>query len=243
MDTHDVSNIDQYARSLEAQKEILKAAKKREGEIPRDRKTRDEIVEQQEISAVENRLLHLHTEKQQKGLQINSSFLPPPYPPSIIPLDKLTPIYIDELRLGIHHRGRCLLVRVASTPNRMTSIMAAVEDERDAAVVLQLYQQPDEHVQPLSSIICKGDVLIVKDPFFKIMGDGEYGVRVDHVSDLMYIDGNHKLCPQKWKKSASDIHKSADSWKQAGNIAMRKKQHWEAVRWYKLRLCGCRIIC
>lgn len=240
MDSHDVSNVDQYARSLETQKKILKEAKKREGEIPRDRKTRDEIVKQQELSAVENRLLYLHMENQDR-MQINSSFLPPPYPPSVAPLDQLTQIYIDELQLGIHHRRRFLLVRVASSPSRMTAIMAAVEDEQDAAVVLQLYHQPDERLQPLSSIVSKGDVVVVKEPFFKIMGDGEYGVRVDHVSDLVHIDDSHKLCPQKWRKINSAVNRSADTWKQKGNGAMGKKQHWQAIRWYELRLWCCQM--
>jgi hypothetical protein len=228
MDTDDVSNTRKYIQYLNAQKAILKAAMAREGQLPTDRKTRDELIDKHQMSTMRAMMQRFG----QKGILIHSSFLPPPYPPSTASLNELTPIYIKDLRLGIHHRGNYLLVRSITAPNRMTAIMAVVEDEKRDALVVQLYQQPDENVRPATSIITDGDVFLIKEPFFKVTGDGEYGLRIDHVSDLVRIDARHKLWSKQWIPLLFNWNRTADDWKQEGNVAMGMKQFWEAIQWY-----------
>ncbi len=70
----------------------------------------------------------------------------------------------------------------------MTAIMVIVEDEMKDAVMLQLYQQVDKMHRPATSILNQNDVCLVKEPYFKVMADGNYGLRVDHVSDLVKIE-------------------------------------------------------
>jgi hypothetical protein len=228
MDTDDVSDIGQYTQFLDAQKAILKAAMAREGQLPTDRKARDELIDKHQMVTMQTMMQRFG----QKEFQIHSSFLPLPYPPSTASLDDLTPVYIKDLRLGIHHRGNYLLVRSVTAPNRMTAIMVVVEDEKRDALVVQLYQQPDENVRPASSIITKGDVFLIKEPFFKIMGDGESGLRIDHVSDLVRIDARHKLWPKQWTPNLFNLRRTADYWKQEGNAAMGRKQYLEAIQRY-----------
>jgi len=227
MDTNDVSGIGQYTQSLDAQRAILKAATAREGELPTDRKAPGELIGKHQMMAMQ---IMMQRFEQNEIMQIRSSFLPPPYPPSTASLDELTPIYIKELRLGIHHRGNYLLLRSVTAPNTMTAIMVVGEDEKRDALVIQLYQQPDEDIRPASSIITKGDVVIIKEPFFKIMSDGEYGIRIDHVSDLVRIDARHKLWPKQWIPDLFKLRRTADDWKQEGNAAMGRKQYWEAIQ-------------
>jgi hypothetical protein len=228
MDTDDVSDTRQYTH-LDAQKAIPKAPMAREGKLPTDRKTRDELIDKHQMSTMQTMMQRRFG---QKGIRIQSSSLPPPYPPSTASLDELTPIYIKDLRLGIHHRGNYLLVRSVTAPNRMIAIMAVVEDEKRDALLVQLYQQPDENVRPATSIITDGDVFLIKEPFFKVMADGEYGLRIDHVSDLVRIDARHKLWSKQWIPHLSNLKRTADDWKQEGNVAMGMKQFWEAIRWY-----------
>lgn len=95
---------------------------------------------------------------------------------------------IKDLRLETHHRGNCLLLRSITPPNKMTAIMVIVEDEMKDAVMLQLYQQVDKMHRPATSILNQNDVCLVKEPYFKVMADGNYGLRVDHVSDLVKIE-------------------------------------------------------
>ncbi len=112
----------------------------------------------------------------------------------------------------------------------MTAIMVIVEDEKMDALMVQLYQQPDENVRPASSIITKGDVFLIKEPFFKIMGDGEYGLRIDHVGDYVRIDVHHKLWSKKWIPDPFNLRRTANDWKQEGNVAMGRMEYWKAIQ-------------
>ena len=228
MDTDDVSDIRQYTQHLDTQKAILRAALAREGQLPTDRKTRGELIEKQQMAVMQNMMQQFGRNE----MQIHSSFFPPPYPPSTTSFDDLTPTHIKDLRLGIHHRGTYLLVRSVTDPTRMTAIMTVVEDEKRDALLVQIYQQPDDNVRPASTIITKGDVFLIKEPFFKIMGDGEYGLRIDHVSDLVHIDTYHKLWSKQWTPQLLDLSKTANDWKQEGNAAFGRKLYWEAIRRY-----------
>ncbi|TVY48488.1 Histone-lysine N-methyltransferase, partial [Lachnellula occidentalis] len=232
MDTNDVSDIHQYIQILHFQKRNLKAAEARTGQQPIDRKTRGQLIEKHRLAVMQAMMQQL----QPNDHQVHSSFLPPPYPPSTATLESLTPIFISELRLGTHHRGKYILVRSATGPARMTAIINVIEDEREDAVVMQLYQQPEEMIRPASSIATTGDVFLIKEPFFKVMVDGEYGLRIDHVSDLVRIDTRHSLCPNKWCPRLYDLDKAADDWKQEGNVAMGLKKHWEAIESYTIAL-------
>lgn len=69
----------------------------------------------------------------------------------------------------------------------MTAILVIAEDEKEDAVLLQLYQQKPEEQQLATNVVKYGDMLIVKEPYLKITGDGGYGLRVDHVSDLIHL--------------------------------------------------------
>ena len=146
-------------------------------------------------------------------------FLPPPYLPSIAPLEELKKIFIKDLRLETNHRGDYLLLRLITHPARMTAIMAIVEDEREDAVLLQLYQQDDKKVRPATSILKHNDIVIIKEPYFKVIGDGEYGLRVDHVSDLVRIELCDERVPRQWTPRVVDLDKTVDDWKLEGNEA------------------------
>lgn len=113
----------------------------------------------------------------------------------------------------------------------MTAVMVIIEDENEDALLLQLYQQLDESIRPASSIITNGDVLLIKEPFFKIMGDSEYGLRIDHIGDLVHIDPRDKLWPKEWISHPSNLTWTADNWKLEGN-AIRRKQYWNTIRRY-----------
>ena len=237
MDTCDVSNLEMYKQVMAGQKTLLNAAKARQGQLPRDRKSRAELVH---IFMVRNGMRMMEQLTVHYEYQLHTSFVPPPYPPSTTRLKKLKPIYIKDLRLETHHRGSYLLIRSITPPNRMTAIMAIVEDENGDATLLQLYQQSDENIRPTTSIITENDVFIIKEPFFKVTSDGGYGLRIDHVSDLVYIDTSNNILPTQWAPSVLDIDKTAGDWKVEGNNAMKRKQYWTAVQRYVISsmVCG-----
>ena len=79
----------------------------------------------------------------------------------------------------------------------MTAVMAIVEDEEGSVLMLQLYNQELElsGAQSLKA----GTVLAVKEPYVKVMADGDYGIRVDHLSDVFFIPEFDDLVPSSWR--------------------------------------------
>jgi len=224
MDVH--KDLDGYTGTLARQKRVLEEAKKRRGQRPRDRKDRDVIL-------FEFTMASAATSAKTSGSGthlMRSSFVPPAYPPCITPLDHLHPIMIADLRLETHHRGSYLLLRAVAPPNRMTGILVPVEDERREVAILQLYQQEDEDIRPAKDVLEDGSILIVKEPFFKVMASGEYGLRVDHLSDVLYLDTFDPRVPQSWRPKRVETEISANSLKLKGNDCVGRGQYWRAIK-------------
>ncbi|KAJ0332022.1 hypothetical protein COL922a_011556 [Colletotrichum nupharicola] len=64
----------------------------------------------------------------------------------------------------------------------MNAVMAIAEDEEGTAVLLQLYNQPED--VKADELLPQNSVHIIKEPFFKVTTNSKYSLRVDHVSDL-----------------------------------------------------------
>ncbi|KAJ8069889.1 hypothetical protein OCU04_000300 [Sclerotinia nivalis] len=233
MDIDNVSEVSQYVEILDRQRKALKAAMARQGQRPRDMKPRQELITQLMMSILAQKMMQLGP---QTTSQFHTSFVPVPYEPCVTPLGELKPTRIRNLRLETHHRGSYLLVRALTPPSRMTAVMAIVEDENGDAIQLQLYQQPDEKFRPATSVIMKNDAFLIKEPYFKTTSDGGYGLRVDHVSDIILLDEHHDMLPEKWKPTVLDIGKTADDWKLEGNVAMGRNHYWAAIRSYTAAL-------
>lgn len=220
MDLH--SGGAEYVEMMNHQKEMLLKAKRRKGERPRDRKSR----EQTRRTFMARRSA---TEFKGPSHQISSSFVPPAYPPCTTPVDELRLVAIKHLQLETHHRGTYLLLRSITPPHRMTAIMAIMEDENGDVLIVQLYQQEDEGNRAAVDIVNVGTILLIKEPYFKIMGDGEYGLRVDHLSDVIHIRGDDAKIPIAWRPRLVEIEDSAESLKAKGNISMGKSRYWDAI--------------
>ncbi|KAJ5198589.1 uncharacterized protein N7498_007706 [Penicillium cinerascens] len=177
MDTYDVSDVPEYLRILQGQKRTLRNAQSKKGQRPKAMKSREEILAQFMLRQMINQgPVGPHS--------IRSAFIPSAYPPSVLPLTDLKKIMIKDLTLETHHRGSYILLRTASQPDIMTAIMAIVEDEDNRALMLQLYNQEKEIA---TDCLTQGTILIVKEPYLKIMADGDCGIRVDHLSDVRFI--------------------------------------------------------
>ncbi|KAI9878412.1 MAG: hypothetical protein M1830_000932 [Pleopsidium flavum] len=108
--------------------------------------------------------------------------------------------------------------------------MVVMEDERDDVVMLQLYQQEDEDDRPARDIVGEIGVCIVKEPYFKVMADGEYGMRIDHVSDLIWLSETDERVPMQWRPRISQLDKTADEWRCDGNAAMKAEKFFDAIK-------------
>lgn len=223
MDINDVSQFDQYKQLLERQKATLKAGEARKGQLATGGKSRQELLDKQSMMQLQTMMRKSLKPDHQRHM-IHSSFVPPPYPPSAASLATLKPILIKDLRIATYHRGRHLVTRALTEPEIMTAIMAVVEDERGDAVMLQLYQQPSESDRAASTIVSRDDVFVIKEPYLKVMGDGDFGLRVDYMSDILRINSDHELYPSKWKPKRLHAKRTPEDLKREGNLAIERKQ-------------------
>ncbi|KAF9740546.1 hypothetical protein PMIN06_001607 [Paraphaeosphaeria minitans] len=224
MDVHNVTN--QYSQMLEVQRKTLQRARMRQGERPRDREPKEKMY----LKFMMNHVAIKPT-KQQQNL-ILSSFIPSAYLPCTEPLRGMRPITIQNLQLETHHRGTYLPLRVITPPQRMTAIMVLAEDSLADVVLLQLYQQEPENIREASHIVDDGMILLVKEPYFKVMASGDYGLRVDHLSDVIHVNPQDARIPESWRAWALPIRSSAQSLKMKGNTAMGEKRYWQAITDY-----------
>jgi hypothetical protein len=226
-------DMSQYWQVLQSQKQNLKKAKDRQGQLPRDRKPREQAY-------LQFMMVMLSTKQRQEEMehQMHSSFVPPAYLPCTTPLAHLTPTAIKHLRLETHHRGTYLLLRVITPPNRMTAIMVLAEDSQKDVVLLQMYQQDAEDVRAATDVVNVGTIVLVKEPYFKLSASGDYTLRVDHVSDIVCIDRNDPKIPKKWRPRTPEAEQSAEVLKSRGDTAIKEHKYWQAIQEYVSRVEG-----
>lgn len=222
------TDISKYFEFIEFQKQNLQNARKRYGEHPRDREPREHAYLMFMMARMSI------TEKRSKAHSVHSTFIPPAYLPCTTPLADLQATAIRDLKLEVHHRGKYLLVRVITPPNRMTAVTVLVEDEHDDVSMLQLYQQEQEEVREATDIVDVGTLLLVKEPYFKVLasGNNHYGLRVDHLSDIVHVNEGDFMVPKSWRLRLVEIGDSAESIKMKGNLAMGKSKYWQAIKEY-----------
>lgn len=165
------------------------------------------------------------------SIPLPSITLPPPYLPSVAPIEELKKICIEDLRLGTHHRGSYSLLRAITPYIRTASLTTVLEDEKEDAVTSHFYQHGDEELQPAADIISEGMVCIIKEPWYKLMADGSYGLRVDHISDVMWLPEVDARMPLKWQPQPDDIAKTAIQLKENDNDALKLGKLHEAIKW------------
>jgi hypothetical protein len=56
-------------------------------------------------------------------------------------------------------------------------------------------------------------------------------VRVDHVSDILWLNETDGRVPAQFGPSILEMSKTALEWKEEGDMAMKKKKHWDAIEW------------
>ncbi|CAH0045204.1 unnamed protein product [Clonostachys solani] len=162
-----------------------------------------------------------------------------PYPPSTKSLGELKKKMIKDLHMELHHEGAFLVVRSIAPPTRLTSIMAIVEDENQDVVLLQLYNQEKETEYPADEILGDGMVVMLKNPYLKTTSDGTYGLRVDHLSDIVCLARHDDRVPSKWRINLRDDTKNALYWKNLGNRFFGDTQYRAAIERYTEALKHC----
>lgn len=152
---------------------------------------------------------------------------PSPYPPCTLPMERLEPLTIADMRFERHHRGKRLTLRVLTPPDRVPALAAIVEDEIGKAVAIHLCQEPEEFVVPGNETLRKHRVCIVKEPFFRCGTNDVFVVQVDHVSDLIWLESSDERVPLQWRETDE---RSSHEFRTQGNAAVKDEKWAEAER-------------
>ncbi|XWW98055.1 hypothetical protein V2A60_006051 [Cordyceps javanica] len=174
-----------------------------------------------------------------QGLRALGLYIPPsspaetPYAPCTVPVDALKLMFISQLKSQRHHRGRKLIVRTCTPPvRRLHAIVAVVEDTNGDAILLYLHNMPTATTVPSpDTILPEGTVCIIKEPLMKPKTtQTKYCIRVDHVTDIVFLDGVDKRVPDSWRKSV--LSGSSEEIRAQGNAHVKERNWSSALQLY-----------
>ena len=206
----------------------LEAAEALRGTPFKPKMTRDELLKQFKYWQRTNKE---HSRRQSSGSAVHVSFAIPIYPPCLAPLEGLKKAMLKDLLLETHHRGSYILVRSITQAESMGAVMAIVEDEEKDAISLQML---NEKLRCQDGCADKGQILLVKEPYLTSMSDTEYVVRVDHVSDIMFIPFFDEMVPSAWRERIPEHETSqwmARDWLSMGNEYLNRGKFYSATEW------------
>ncbi|KAJ8106589.1 hypothetical protein ONZ43_g7016 [Nemania bipapillata] len=116
-------------------------------------------------------------------------------------------------------------------PRTMATMTAVAEDEEGTTVLLELHHQQSSSAIDVEDTLCPNTILIVKEPFFKATGDGAYGISVDHVSDIVWLNPTDPRIPPRWRDEDCEAEASSVL-RGRGNMATNNSQWATAERLY-----------
>ncbi|SPO04658.1 related to TPR domain protein [Cephalotrichum gorgonifer] len=165
--------------------------------------------------------------------KVATSAVPVPHKPCALPMDSLRPIMISKMKPETYYPRTKILLRVTLQPERlMRSVAAAAEDEEGTVVLLNLYHQPDEEVVPVRHLLRAGDICVVKRPVLRSSSGNPYWLRVDHVSEVVWLEDTSPLIPSRWRAQVPDLKEDSSSIRARGNEAVKKQSWAEAESLY-----------
>ncbi|KAK2061682.1 hypothetical protein LY76DRAFT_590189 [Colletotrichum caudatum] len=228
MDVKDVSEAEEFVAYFQQLQITAERARSMKGQIPLDHPSPSMLVGHFEM-ARGRAIIEMIMKPRQ--CYIKTSQMPPAYLPCNRPENELQPLPISKMRLEEHHRGTHVLVRTMTMPHKINVVSAIAEDEEGTAVLLQLYNQPEESEFDVEDILPQGSVCLIKEPFFKKATDGKYSLRVDHVGDFCLLPRDDERIPQQWR-SVPHFAPTSESIRSRGNTAVRQKKWGRAEKLY-----------
>lgn len=133
------------------------------------------------------------------------------------------------MSLETHYYGRVLFLRIVTGPVWGGNVGTIVEDEKGnverLAVNFVSWSTPCEHY------LRKGSVLAIKEPLYEFSPDGRQTLRINHLSDMIFLTDTDERVPAKFRPSREKLTRTPLDWKEAGNAAIARKNYLEALAW------------
>lgn len=220
MEIHNFLAIPKDKKMMENWHEMLVEAQKRKGERPQT-SSRHELVKN-----------YSRVREMKEGIKPEVLIATPAYPPCTTSLDKLTKVMVDDLRLETHYRGSYILLRSIAPPDRNAAVFSVAEDERGSVLMFFLHNQTKDRAP--DEILGEGTVFIVKEPYLKLTVGENYVLRVDYVTDLVYLSMEDPLMPAAWRQACHNKFANAKDMKDKGNEHFHKNRYYAAIDRYAL---------
>ena len=104
----------------------------------------------------------------------------------------MKPITIKEMTLGTTYKNRYIKFEIVTELMIMASIMFLGKDENGDLVLIAIYNFEKHYgtkdYKTLNYIFQKGKYVLVLEPFYKIFGSGEDGIRIEDPNEIIIFD-------------------------------------------------------
>jgi hypothetical protein len=216
---------------VDAQKRLRATAATRQGERLRFALSREQVILQHRLGALDATSPVTEEADAESDTSVPVTVISSPYPPCVLPYAALQKTCFRELLLETHHRGKYVLVRVVAPPRKDDWIGSVVEDEAGDAMPLYLFNQLTGHAMlDREEMIMPVDrVLVIKEPYVNLVSEDLYGIRVDHISDVVWLAADDIAIPERWR---SPVYRRANDgyhMGQEGTAAFKSGDYREAV--------------
>lgn len=179
------------------------------------------------------------TRNQSRGETLPVLTVGQPYPPCSVSSSDLRVMKLADLVVETHHRGRKLVLkRAAGVGGRGLGAVVQpaarswtiVQDADGEGEVERLEVCLHTHEHGRDVLECSGaKTLVVREPYFTVTEQGEATLRVDHPSDLEWLDDEDMLPGHKLgEHTVQHVRKC----KEQGNTALAARDPALAYTWY-----------
>ena len=105
---------------------------------------------------------------------------------------KMKPITMKEMTMGNTYRNRYIKFQIITELQMIVSIMFLGKDDNGDYVLIAVYNYENHYgtkdYDQLSYIFQKGKYIIVLEPFYKMFGSGEDGIRIEDPNEIIIFD-------------------------------------------------------
>ncbi|GAB6020957.1 hypothetical protein CHUAL_003600 [Chamberlinius hualienensis] len=166
---------------------------------------------------------------------------------STAPLASLRCAPFRDLRLEMPNRGFYVVARVIERPYGFLNFSLAIDDEKGDIIILELVNIPSVEIPQA------GQVIIIKEPYYKLTTRELPAIRCDSPTDITIIQENHSLYHEikriQWKNEIIEaelvdfsLNKTANEWLEEGKKLIAMKMNMtDAINCYFKGLKVCSI--
>ncbi len=121
----------------------------------------------------------------------------------------MKPITIKEMSLGTTYKNKYIKLEIYTELIIMTSIMFLGRDDNNDLTLIAIYNYENyfktKNYKKLCNILKKGKYILVLEPFYKMFGSGEDGIRIEDPNEIILFDNKDLIDNFLFKKKMKTL--------------------------------------